>query len=247
VRAYNDWLSEYCAHAPDRLAGIALVPNRGVGQAVAEVERVAALPGIVGGVIGCYPHGDLDLAVEDDAVWHALVDVGFPLHIHVGMSDGLPNFQSSKLPGDVRFYDAPKRILQFIWSGALDRVPELEIVVAEVDAGWIPYFKEQVDDRFRRLGRGAGLALSALPSEYIEHYFYFTYITDHVGVRARHEVGIERMMWSSDYPHVGSDWPNSWRTIAADYSGIAPAERELMLAGNAARLYGLDARSGRWA
>lgn len=237
VQAYNDWIAEYAQHEPDRLGGLALLPNRGVDLAARELDRVLEMPGIVGVIAGAYPHGDLQITAEDDVIWERLAEAGLPLHIHVSMVDQMPAAHSSKIVGDVRFYDAPTRILQFVWSRVFDRVPGLKLVVAEVDAGWVPYFKEQVDDRFRRLGRGARVGLSAPPSEYIAEHVYFTYITDHLGIRLRQDIGVERMMWSSDYPHVGSDWPNSWRTIAADYSGVARDERDLMLAGNAQRLY----------
>jgi predicted TIM-barrel fold metal-dependent hydrolase len=237
IRAYNDWLAEYAEHDPTRFGGLALLPNCGVDHALAEIDRVVGRPGIVGVLIGCYPHGDLELRDEDDAVWERVAGAGMALHIHVSLTDDMPRAHTTKIVGDVRFYDAPKRILQFVWSGVLDRIPDLRIVMAEVDAGWLPYFKEQVDDRYRRMGPSADMDLSGMPSDYIERAFYFTYITDHHGVRSRHAIGVDRMMWSSDYPHVGADWPHSWRTIAADMSGIPAEERHLLLAGNALRLY----------
>src|SRR4051812_4988193 len=60
VRAYNDWLSEYVAYAPERFAGLALIPNRGGAQAaIAEINRVVGRPGMRGVVMGCYPNGTL--------------------------------------------------------------------------------------------------------------------------------------------------------------------------------------------
>ena len=242
VRAYNDWLSDYAGHAPERLGGILLLPNRGVDQALAEFERAIALPGMVGALVGCYPHGDLQIKPEDDRLWRAIADAGVPLNIHVSMVDEMPRTHTDRIPGDIRFYDAPRRILQFIWGGVFERIPELELVVAEVDIGWVPYMREQIDDRYRRQALGARLDLPAPPSHYLDRNVSFSYITDHYGVRNRHAVGVDRILWSSDYPHVGSNWPHSWRTIAADYSGIPPAERDRMLAGNAQRLYRFDTR-----
>jgi predicted TIM-barrel fold metal-dependent hydrolase len=242
VRAYNDWLSEYCEKDPSRLSGMAIIPNRGIDQALAEIDRMGDRPGIGGMLLGCYPHGDTEIAEEDDAVWQAIVDRDMAVHIHVAMGNSMPAAHKSKIVGDVRFYDAPKRILQFVWSGVFDRVPGLRVVVAEVDCGWVPYFTEQVDDRYYRLGQGANVSLSAPPSHYIHEHFYFTYITDHYGLRNRESIGVDKILWSSDYPHVGADWPNSWRTIAADFSGIPDDERSKILAGNALGLYRFDAR-----
>lgn len=240
VRAYNDWLAEYCEKDPSRLGGIAIIPNQGIDQALAEIERVGKHPGIAGMLAGCYPHGDTEIDEADDEVWQAVADRDMALHIHVAMGNTMPGAHKSKIVGDVRFYDAPKRILQFIWSGVFDRVPDLRVVMAEVDCGWVPYLTEQVDDRYHRLGRGAGITLSAPPSQYIHDHFWFTYITDHYGLRNRHSIGVDRMMWSSDYPHVGADWPNSFRTIAADFSGIPAEEKRQILAGNAVDLYHFD-------
>ena len=63
-------------------------------------------------------------------------------------------------------------------------------------------------------------------------------MTDTFGLRSRDDVGVERILWSNDYPHISADWPYSWRTIQASMSGVSPHEKHLILAGNAARLYG---------
>jgi predicted TIM-barrel fold metal-dependent hydrolase len=249
IQAYNDWLIDYCSHDPSRLGAIVLLPNRGVDQAVAEIERVAAQTSVVGALVGCYPHGDKDLDVEDDKVWQALVDAGLPLHIHVKLVDDAPQdvyapgrITAGRAAGDLRFLDAPAIMVQFLNSGVFDRVPDLDIAMVEVDAGWVPYVKEQMDNRFRRRATSRDARLKPLPSQVIEDHFYFTYITDHYAVANRHRIGVDRLMWSSDFPHSGSDWPDSWRTIDADFADIPRAERDQILAGNALRLYGFGNR-----
>jgi predicted TIM-barrel fold metal-dependent hydrolase len=245
VQAYNDWLSEYCGYDPTRLGGIMLVPNRGVADAVAEVRRVAGRPGMVGALIGCYPHGDLNLTEEDDAVWQAVATAGVPLHIHVKLVNDQPKdmyapgvVTEGHAEGDLRFLQAPVRMVQFVNGGVFDRVPDLEVVLAEVDAGWVPYVKEQLDNRLLRRGIGSDIRDRQLPSRIIEEHFSYTYITDHFAIRNRHAIGVDRLMWSSDYPHSGSDWPNSVRVIHADFADVPAHERDLILAGNARRLYG---------
>ena len=237
VQAYNDWVCEYASHDPSRLGAIILIPNRGQDMAIVELDRLSGNSEVKGALVGCWPHGDLAWDDNDDPVWERLVDADLALHIHVSMVDQMPSAHTEKIVGDVRWYDAPKRILQMVWSDVFTRYPGLQVVVAEVDAGWVPYFKEQVDDRYYRLGRGAGIELDRPPSSIIEDHFMFTYIVDGFGIRNRHDIGVERMMWSSDYPHVPSDWPHSWRRLEADFSGVPRAERALMTAGNAQRLY----------
>jgi uncharacterized protein len=239
VRAYNDWLSEYCSHDPSRLLGLAMIPNRGVESAAAELERAMGLPGLRGGLIGCYPNGTLEITPEDDAVWARLAEARWPLNIHVSLTSSLPSEHRSPLPGYGRFFDAPNRIVQIVFAGVFDRFPTLDVVCAEVDCGWVPYFKEQIDNNYRRLAPISDFTITAAPSEYVERHVHFCYITDSVGVARRDEIGVERILWSSDYPHISTDWPQSWKTIQASMATVPRAERELMLAGNAVRLYQL--------
>jgi len=98
VQAYNDWLSEYVAYAPARFGGNALVPNRGVDGALAEIKRVQDRPGVRGFIMGCYPNGTLDVTPEDDAVFGYLADAGIPLSIHVSLTQALPSAHRSQAP-----------------------------------------------------------------------------------------------------------------------------------------------------
>ncbi|MGE0383176.1 MAG: amidohydrolase family protein [Gammaproteobacteria bacterium] len=238
VQAYNDWLSEYCAHAPDRLWGLAMMPLAGVDAALAEFERCLKLPGMRGAFIPAYPNGTTTLTADDDRFFAAVAASGTPLSIHVGLSVAKPTAHKMKLPGDTRFYDAPVRMLELLWAGVFDRFPALKVVFAEVDCGWVPFFKEQTDNRYHRMAAANRLTLTAPPSEYFDRHVFYTYITDTYAVRNRVGVGVENMLWSSDYPHTGGDWPYSWRTIDATFNGVPKPERELILAGNALRLYG---------
>jgi uncharacterized protein len=111
------------------------------------------------------------------------------------------------------------------------------VVFAEVDCGWVPYVKEQIDNNYQRLDPVSRFGLRKAPSEYISEHFHYGYMTDSFGLRVRDDIGVERILWSNDYPHISADWPYSWRTIQASMSGISPHEKHLILAGNSARLY----------
>jgi predicted TIM-barrel fold metal-dependent hydrolase len=193
--------------------------------------------------MGCYPNGTLEVTDEDDKVWSTLVEMGLPVSIHVSLGRAMPEAHRSSLPGYGRFFDVPNRIVQMIFSGMFDRFPDLQLVCAEVDCGWVPYFKEQVDNNFHRLYRPGTTTVEGLPSEYVERNVLFTYVTDGFGIDNRHLIGVDRIMWSSDYPHVSADWPNSWKTIQATFSGVSTSDRHAIVAGNAARLYGFTSPS----
>jgi predicted TIM-barrel fold metal-dependent hydrolase len=240
VRVYNDWLSEFCGYAPARLGGLAVIPNRGVREAVMEVERTAEMPGLVGYLLNAYPHGNTVISEEDDPVWRTVVATGKPLAIHIMLNDQMPyQLDAGTLPGTGHFYDCPGRMLEIIFSRVLDRIPEMKIVFHEVDCGWIPYFVDQADDNYLRHAKATlkDQELAQLPSDYVREHFSFSFIHDTVAIEHRHRIGVQRMLWSNDYPHIASDWPSSWRAINAHFATVPAAERQAILAGNALRLY----------
>jgi predicted TIM-barrel fold metal-dependent hydrolase len=238
IRAYNDWLAEYCAYAPDRLWGVALMPNVGVEEAVAELRRTMAMPGIKGALLGQYPHGGEAISDEDDAFWAVAEELNAPLSVHVGFATTAQGDKSrGKSTGSLRFFDAPIRATQFVEGGVFDRFPNLHLVLVEVDCSWLPYMREQMDDRFKRTVPTSRPDIKRMPSEYFTDNIFSTFITDTYGIKNREAIGVSQMMWSSDYPHSGADWPNSWKTIEDHFAGVSEGDRQEILAGNAVRLY----------
>jgi uncharacterized protein len=237
IRAYNDWLAEYAEYDVERFRALPILPNRGVEHALAELERVADRPSTGGVLIGGYPGGTMQPRPEDDPVFARIVERGLSLNIHVGLNMTMPGaVNPSPLPAAGRFAGCSAQLIDLIFSGVLDRFPELQVVFVEVDCGWVPYFKEQIDDGFERYRHRLDLRMR--PSLYLERNVNFTFVTDTYGIDNRHRIGVERMLWSSDYPHGNSNYPNAWPPVHASMSGVPEAERELMLVGNAQRLYG---------
>ena len=135
-----------------------------------------------------------------------------------------------------------RRMLEIIFSGILDKFPKLRFIMTEVDCGWIPYFESQCDDNFLRHRRASlrDSKLTRLPSEYMQEFFPASFITDPFAVDNRARIGIDRMLWSSDYPHITTDWPLSWKTINATFTDVPPDEKHAILCGNSLRLFKFD-------
>lgn len=240
VRAYNDWLSEFSAYAPDRLGGIAMMPTSGIADTLAELKHTLALPGMRGPLLGQWPEGGLQLTAASDPFWAAMQEAGLPVNIHVAFVEAAPGEVSrGKLSGEFRILDAPLRMQTLINSGVLDRFPKLKFAFVEVDYGWVPYLMEQMDDRHKRLDPARRTNIKLKPSEYCKRNFYFVYITDRYGIKNRDIIGPSHILWSSDFPHTGADWPHSWDTINECFRDVPPVEKHAILAGNAAALYKL--------
>ena len=97
-------------------------------------------------------------------------------------------------------------LMSLIFSGALERFPNLKIVIGEAGLGWIPYVLQHMDleweDQFKDLD------LKMKPSEYWHRQCYATYQTDPVGIRLLDILGEDNVMWGSDYPHPDGIWPD---------------------------------------
>ncbi|MBI3783519.1 MAG: amidohydrolase family protein [Deltaproteobacteria bacterium] len=136
--------------------------------------------------------------------------------------------------------DMPGIIAEMIFGGVFHRFPKLNVAFTEAGAGWLPYLLEQMDDRYWRNRYWTGCELEMLPSEYFHRNCRVTFMYDPYAIRNRHSCGVENLMWSSDYPHHGTDWPYSRRVIGETFGGVPSAERVRILARNCAELYGLN-------
>ncbi len=126
-----------------------------------------------------------------------------------------------------------------IHSGVFDRHPGLKMVGVEVQAGWIPAVLAWWDDRYWRNRTMTGCDLKLLPSEYFHRNWLVTFIIDRYGVKNREDIGVGNMMWSTDYPHHGCDWPYSRKVIAEMFDDVPEDEKFRITCGNPRDLYGL--------
>jgi predicted TIM-barrel fold metal-dependent hydrolase len=263
VAAYNGWLAEeYCAVAPDRLIGLGLVPEVDARTAVAELEHCKR-SGLKGVQLNSFPSGQMVPTPEDDYFWAAAVEMDMPLTAHVWFRHGAsydgPLFRYPKMPeGPVkasardplqRFLSfgnrAARDVIRLVFAGVFDRFPTLNIYFAETQIGWVPQWLEHADDAYERYHPWAnevfGLpALQRLPSEYVKEHFLWGVMFNPFGVRNRYEIGVDKIMWESDFPHPGTDWPHSQRTIERNFAGVPEDERYQMLAGNAVKFFHLE-------
>jgi uncharacterized protein len=261
TQSYNNWLSEYCSVAPDRLFGIALMPVSSAEDAAREAERVATLPGIRGVHLLQFPSGSAWATYSDEPFWSTVNDLGICVVAHhnfggegkksvpaTGTKDkplqieGTVDLASFAwlLTSDLPMPTLPiLTIEQIFLGGVLDRYPKLRFHFAETGIGWLAYWLEQMDDRYDRHRFWAGVELQRRPSEYVRQHFTFSFQEDHVGVATRHLIGIDNICWASDFPHAVSDWPWSRETRERQFAGVPDVDRRKMEALNIAAQLGV--------
>ncbi len=257
LHAYNAFLAEeYCAAAPHRLLATGLIPNAGIDAALSELEYCAKA-GLRCIALGALPAGKSYPTPDDDRFWAAALDLNMPITVHVAMggSDGPPvkfprdpgGLPNSANPGYMLSGTATRARngVQLALAGVFDRFPNLRIYFAETNTGWYPSAMELLDDQYERVRHwGARLygmePLKRKPSEYIRDHCYYGFTKDFLGVELRHKIGVDRVMWASDFPHGAGDWPHSLELIDDMFAGVPDDERYAMLAGNAVDFFHLD-------
>ena len=263
LRAYNDWLAEdYCSVAPDRLLGLGVIPQRGgVDVAVAELEHCAKM-GLKGVFLAAFPSGETRYPLpEDDKFWAAALDLNMPLAVHVSFGGGHPPLvlRYPKQPtGDDDIRDHPMNrmaryaygggvhAVQLILAGVFDRFPNLKLFFAETMTGWIPNFYDFMDYDYKTtkywMERMFGIKrLDRPPSEYIKEHCYWGFWYNPAGIQARETIGVDHMLWGSDFPHIVSAWPHSMELLDDQLKGVAEEEKRKMVSENAIKFFHLDA------
>jgi len=265
IQGFNDYLAEeYCAVDRDRLIGVAVLPNIGADEDIAEMERCKRM-GLKAVWLSTFPSGQGFPSVEDDRFWAAALDFDMPVIVHTSFPTKVGSRETRlfKYPREPQGENRPPtdfvqrfarqgphhsgsvEASQLVISGVFDRFPRLQIYWAENNVGWLPYFYEQIDHEYsiNRFWAERYLGLPRLkhrPSEYLKEHAYWGFFEDHVGVKLRHEIGVERMMWSTDFPHVVTRWPHSLEMMDSQMKDVPEEERHKMAAGNAVKFFRLN-------
>src|SRR5215831_7604254 len=241
VRAYNEWLAEFCAAGGGRLVGQTIIPTTGVADAVAEL-RWGLDHDMKGALIAAYPNGTYDdPGPANDPFWGLAEESGTPLGVHIGSFNEL-GLAGGKIDMSTVSFMAGAVAAQLVFSGVPQRFPRLAFVLVEANIGWIPTVLEQLDDMFLRYRwfSGAVETMKEMPSRVFHRSFWATFMIDTVGIELRHRLNVDHVMWSTDFPHTGSDWPNHRVTIERLFRGVPKTEVKKMLHGNLKALYRLE-------
>jgi len=242
-RIYNDWLAEYCGHAPKRLHGLGLISLWDVDAGVRELERCAAL-GLKGAMIWGYPPDDRPYYTPAyDPLWACAQDLQLPLSLHIVTGMGAES-RIDYAAAAVRYmhliHETQRSISQLVLGGVLERFPRLRIVGAESDVGWLAHWMQRMDHADTKFGAMMDVPLSMPASEYVRRQVWLTFMDDPVGVATLDTIGADTFMWGSDFPHADSTWPESRTVIDKNLVGTTAEVAAKVLRSNAAALYGID-------
>jgi predicted TIM-barrel fold metal-dependent hydrolase len=258
--AYNRWAADFCSHDPSRLRPVGYIPMMDVDLAI-RMLKAARKAGATAVNIPAFPQTRANFSKgvaqaialtgdssgerqyrdpEFDPFWAAACDLDIAITFHLGarvsrfsdMVNFLPDMPMARLA-------MCEVVAILIYGGVFDRFPDLRIGLIECGVGWIPWATEFMDRTWEMQRHWTGCKIEHPPSHYFDRNVYATFISDPVGVELRKHTGCRNIMWSSDYPHSETTFPNSQPTLEKNFKGVPPAERDWIIAGCAEKFYGL--------
>lgn len=259
VRAYNDFLLEWCSVDMRRYIPIMAMPFWDVDLCVKEMER-SAKAGHKGVLMTNQPHVFGHPRVTDrhwDPLWHAAEDMGLSINFHIGSGD-LTKIRDVTVDNGRQaayakvtvqlFLDNSTAVMDIILSGMCHRFPKLNFVSVESGVGWVPFLLEAMDWQWLNSGcREEHPEMDLLPSEYFKRQCYACFWFEETSaLKAIEALGPDNILYETDFPHPTSmsPGPNSVAIYPKDFVeanlGHLPEETLWkILQTNSARIYNL--------
>jgi predicted TIM-barrel fold metal-dependent hydrolase len=243
MRAYNDWLVEFCAHDPARLVGVACLPSKNPDAAAAELRRCVDMG--LRAVEVAMTHDLLPLWRQEFApIWKAADETGAIVHLHtIGPPIDIRHATNERERASwlgtwltVFQLRMIERVAELIFGGVMHAHPNMRVVLGESGIGWLPYVLERMDDEWHE--RFTHLELDMPPSGYWQRQMFATFQNDEAGLLLADRIGVHTLMWGNDFPHGDGVWPDSLAVIEKQFANVPEATRRAITFENAARLYG---------
>jgi predicted TIM-barrel fold metal-dependent hydrolase len=247
--AFNDAMHQFGEPDRSRLIMNYQIPLHDIDNAIKEVQRVAAF----GGKSLQLPVFPPEVGLPDyyheryDPLLAAIQETGLPIACHIGLNTMMEDVaRRDPTPGGVGHMpliamSTAEALGMWIMAGVLERFPDLKLVFVEPGLGWIAWWIYIADDFVVRQGYETP-HIKEKPSYYWHRNVHATFIDEPDAIQAeeiRYRLGVENIMWSSDYPHPVTSWPNSHKIVDEVFQGVPQTERELMVSGNAKRVWNL--------
>lgn len=256
-RAYNRWLADFCNDAPTRLKGVAYLPMRDVGETLGLLREAVKL-GLRSVNIPAYPQAKDDVGqaaaltgdqnstraywhAEFDPLWKEIVDNDIAVTFHLGGRTNRFGSAEHFLPDHVMTKVAMAEPVAIgIYGGLFDRFPGLRWGIIESGVGWMAWMAEYMENSWGKHRHWVGNTNKHNPSYYMDQNIWGSFLRDRIGIELRHKPGGRNIMWSSDFPHSETTYPNSRAIIAKDFAGIPIADVREIVGGRAARFFHFD-------
>jgi predicted TIM-barrel fold metal-dependent hydrolase len=238
ARAENEWLvSEIQSVAPDRLVPAALMPMLDVGDAVAELQHAADIGLHLVSLPTGNPPGTKDYNHNSwEPLWAAAEEAGMVVAFHIGTDGGDPAGRFRGPGGAIlnyveTTYGGQYAAMKLVTSGALERHPNLKVLISEGGATWVPFIGDRMNEAYRQHGMFVRPPLAKLPKEYLYRQVYASFQHDESAPAALSAMGYQNVMFGSDYPHLEGTYGHTQKTLHELCDDVAPEVRDRITRG----------------
>jgi predicted TIM-barrel fold metal-dependent hydrolase len=246
-KLYNDWISNFCKTDSKRLYGVPCVSVYDIDAGIKEMQRGHDM-GLKGAMLWQVPDPRLPFTSPHyEPLWAACAEAKQPVicHILTGHSytkggERVRGIERIRNAVNRKQDDSANTLFDFIFSGAFDRHPNLRLLLAESEIGWLPFLLQQWDYYFERFRGTDSLPITRRPSEIFSEHVFGTFLEDYVGTRAFPWWGERNCMWSNDYPHFNMTFPHSRQVVEHHLDGLSDDKRQRLTRDNAINLFNLD-------
>ncbi|HUI24792.1 MAG TPA: amidohydrolase family protein [Candidatus Kryptonia bacterium] len=266
ANAYNEWLAEFCSHAPQRLFGVAVVPTQDVERAVRTIQRAKRL-----GHVGVFMRPNPAIGGRKltdpiyDPIWHVCEELELPVGLHPFLAPDMPgacralgyaqiraagvdygqggNADPVRNLGNIFFsqalanpFDMMECVALFCAGGILERFPRLTVLFLEANGGWIVSLLERLDHHFE-VFRWDVPWLKCKPSEYFRRQCFISFDPDET-----------TLAFTAQHPLVGASriiWASDYPHPDAKFPGVVQdleAAIKSLPAAQQAQIVGANAR-----
>jgi predicted TIM-barrel fold metal-dependent hydrolase len=243
TRAWNDWFyEEWYSPYPERTVPMGITYLGDPEQGAAEIRRNAER-GFVGVTLPEQPHRiDMPNIFSDwwDPIIEACADTGTVICLHVGstgVADMPPGAPMVPLGATLFGQLSLAACAEWLWSGYAVRHPDLRIAMSEGGIGWVAMLHDRLENMIDRSGYGDYFPGDLRPAEVLHRNFWFCTIDDPSTIATRHTVGIDHIMFETDYPHGDGTWPDSQAVFERFYGDLPSDEVAKISHENAAALF----------
>ena len=178
-----------------------------------------------------------------DSVWGAIEESGLPVAHHIGEAPlASPCRDNGILVGMVH-NDAPFREMfgRYVFGGILDRHPGLRVGWFEGGINWVPAAIQAAEHVYASVQHMADHEIEHEVAHYWHHHMYASFMVDPLGLEMIERIGVDRVMWSSDYPHNESTFGYSERSLANVVEAVGPEDAVKIVSTNVMTFLGLEA------
>ena len=246
ARAFNDTLYEFASIDVNRILITYQLPLIDIDFAAKEVYRLVDL----GARSIQIPNFPSEFGMPDyhderyEPLWHAFEETGAVVAHHLSVHSSLwDTFRRDPTPQKGIFTALPcfpiaETLQWYLLTGILEKHPKLKLVFVEPGLFWMPGYIRMLDSRMHHHYEFPGV--KELPSTYWKRQMAATFVHEPEGVELRHQIGLENVLWSTDFPHPVCNWPDAGKKIVKQFEGVPEDEVHAITWANGARMYGID-------